>query len=500
MSTPHREPKLKGWQIAAFVLPAIPISALGLPLVVHLPYFYENHVGMSAALVGYVLFFMRLWDVITDPVLGVVSDRYSTRWGRRRHWIVLAVPIIALATYFLFMPPAGAGAVHLGLWMFILYIGWTLITISHMSWGAELSSDYHERSRIQGWREFALIGGMFGVLAMPALMELFVENISQADIVFAMGWFVILLLPLGVAAAVTMVDERPAPPREPIDWREALKVIAQNKPLRYLLAADFLQAAATGVTGTLYFWFVPLVLQMQGMANFLLLFYFLAGVLAVPAWIQLSYRIGKHKTFAWAMFYGALAALPLLIIPPGMFWLTLTGFVLFGLAYGAASFLLRAMMADIKDQDAVSSGQDKTGIYYSLLTLTNKIGYATALLTLPVIQYFGVETGADAQNTATGIFALKAIYVGVPATLLAVAGWIMWEFPLDQKAQERLQEELAERQPTMAFAKGKASTHIGGAQPMPSLSAAAVVPNNAVTAQAPTETTPTEDSGKPKTE
>ncbi len=471
-----QEQKLKGWQIAAFVLPAIPISALGLPLVVHLPFFYENHVGMSAAAVGYVLFFMRLWDVVTDPVLGVVSDRYSTRWGRRRHWLVIAVPIIALATYYLFMPPEGAGAFHLGFWMFVLYIGWTLITISHMSWGAELSGDYHERSRIQGWREFALIGGMFGVLAMPAVMELVMDEVAKVDVVRNMGLFIIILLPIGVAAAVSLVHERPAPPKEPIDWREALRVIANNRPLRYLLAADFLQAAATGVTGTLYFWFVPLILQMHGMANFLLLFYFLAGVIAVPAWIHLSYKIGKHRTFAWAMFYGALAALPLLIIPPGHFWITLTGFTLFGLAYGAASFLLRAMMADIKDQDAVESGQDKTGIYYSLLTLTNKIGYATALLTLPVIQYFGVETGADAQNTAQGLLALKVIYVGVPAVLLALAGWIMWDFPLDQRVQEGLQDALQGRQPNLAFAKGGKSVSIGGPapQPMPSLSAAAV--------------------------
>ncbi len=493
MTAPLHDNKLKRWQIAAFVLPAIPISALGLPLVVHLPFFYENYVGMSAATVGYVLFFLRLWDVVTDPVLGVVSDRYSTQWGRRRHWIVLSVPIIAIATYFLFLPTPGVGAFYLGLWMFILYIGWTLITISHMSWGAELSSDYHERSRIQGWREFALIGGMFGVLAMPAIMELFVDELKQPDIVFAMGIFIIVLLPIAVAAAVTLVDERPAPPKEPIDWREALQVISRNKPLRYLLAADFLQAAATGVTGTLYFWFVPLVLQMHGMANFLLLFYFLAGVVAVPVWIQLSYRIGKHKTFAWAMFYGAAAALPLFIIPPGMFWVTLIGFILFGLAYGAASFLLRAIMADIKDQDALESGQDKTGIYYSLLTLTNKIGYATALLTLPVIQYFGVETGADAQNTATGLFALKLIYIGVPAALLVLAGWIMWDFPLDQRTQEGLQDALQSRQPNLAFAKGgdKPGVVIGGAatQPMPSLSAAGVTAEEkaAATAQKPSD-------------
>ena len=110
--------KLSRWQIASFSMMAIPISALGLPFAVHLPAFYKNELGISATAVGLIVMMARFWDVITDPIFGAISDQKPSRWGRRRHWIVLAVPLQMFCAYFLFIPPAGADAVYLGVWLF----------------------------------------------------------------------------------------------------------------------------------------------------------------------------------------------------------------------------------------------------------------------------------------------------------------------------------------------------------------------------------------------
>lgn len=83
------------WQLVAYSAPAAPIAALGLPIVVYLPPFYQS-LGLSLGVVGAIFMLGRFWDVITDPILGIVSDRVTTRWGRRRHWLVLSVPIYAL--------------------------------------------------------------------------------------------------------------------------------------------------------------------------------------------------------------------------------------------------------------------------------------------------------------------------------------------------------------------------------------------------------------------
>ncbi len=140
--------------IAAFASPAIPIAALGLPLVVYLPPFYAEDMGLGLSIVGTIFMITRFWDVFTDPVLGILSDKVKTPLGRRRHWIVLSVPILMICVYKVFMPQPPVTGTYLLFWMVLLYVGWTLLTISHMSWGAELSPDYYERSRVQGWREF----------------------------------------------------------------------------------------------------------------------------------------------------------------------------------------------------------------------------------------------------------------------------------------------------------------------------------------------------------
>ena len=199
-------------QIGAFGLPSIPISALGLPIVVYLPPFYGHDMGLSLTVVGTVFMMARFWDVFTDPVLGMVSDRFPSRWGRRRHWIVIAAPLLMLSAYMLFMPEPPVTWMYLAGWMFFLYIGWTLITISHMSWGAELSTDYDERSTIQGVREFLLIFGMFTVLALPAIIENTTNGAGGPEKVAAMGWFIIILLPITVGLAVWFAPEYPSAP------------------------------------------------------------------------------------------------------------------------------------------------------------------------------------------------------------------------------------------------------------------------------------------------
>jgi len=157
------------WKLFSFAVPAVPISAMGLPLVVHLPPFYAGTFGIGLTTVGAIFMLARFWDVFTDPVLGILSDKFETRWGRRRHWIVLSVPIMMLSVVMIFMPAGGVTPNYLIFWLFVLYAGWTLITISHMSWGAELTPDYNERSRVQGAREVALILGMVFVLTLLIL-------------------------------------------------------------------------------------------------------------------------------------------------------------------------------------------------------------------------------------------------------------------------------------------------------------------------------------------
>ncbi len=458
--------RLPRWRIAMFSLPSIPISALGLPIVVYLPPFYASEMGLSLTLVGTIFLIARLWDVFTDPVLGIVSDRIPSRWGRRRHWIVISAPFLMISAFMLFMPTTpltGTGmfswissiwtfvdgtpnetAVYLLCWMVILYIGWTLITISHMSWGAELSPDYDERSVIQGWREFALIFGMFTVLALPAILEGITGEGSGAAGVATMGWFIIILLPITITLAVWFVPERPSVKPAAFDTREALSILLNNRLLQRILVADLLVGIGPSITGALYIFFASQVMGLPQFASTLLLVYFIAGFIGIPMWIKLATVSGKHRTLAYAMIYGAISLPMVIFFPTESFWWLFFGNTAYGIAYGAGSFLLRSVMADVTDYDNLETGEQRTGMYYSLLTMTGKVGAALAIgITYPLLDWIGFDaSGGNSQET---LDQLLYIYVGFPALFMLAAAAVMWNFPLNRTEQKLLRERIAAR-------------------------------------------------------
>ena len=178
-----------------------------MPIAVYLPRFYSEGMGLSLVTVGLVFTLARVWDVITDPIMGMVVDRYDTRWGRRKHWIALSIPILLLAVYMVFMPNREqVTGGYLLFWLIVLYVGYTMLAIAHQSWGAELSHTYDERSRLFGWREIFVIAGMTIVLALPAGLELTGFN-DQASKVASMGWFCLILFPVLVLPTLIMVPD-----------------------------------------------------------------------------------------------------------------------------------------------------------------------------------------------------------------------------------------------------------------------------------------------------
>ena len=123
--------------LAAYSVVSLPMAAMGMPIAVYLPRFYSEGLGLSLITVGMIFTLARIWDVITDPAMGYLIDRVETRWGRRKHWIALAVPMLVIAVYQVFVPnPDNVSEAYLLFWLILLYLGYTMMAISHQSWGA----------------------------------------------------------------------------------------------------------------------------------------------------------------------------------------------------------------------------------------------------------------------------------------------------------------------------------------------------------------------------
>ena len=427
-------------RLAAFSSPAVTMAALGLPVVIFLPPLYAE-VGLSLTLVGTIFMITRFFDVATDPVFGILGDRINTRWGRRRPALIASVPLVMAGVYLVFFPGEGASASGLLTALLVLYVGWTMFTLAHTAWASELSSDYNVRSRIMGTIHFFGLTGSIVVLMLPVILDYLSVEASMRDRAAIMGWFILLSMPILVGVAILSTNEPVRVAQTALAWKQAFGSILRNKPLRSLLAIDLLLGIQGGINGSVHFFFVGSVLGMPEYASTYLIVLFVTGLLCVPLFVQISYRLGKHMTLAAAVLITAVGTISLFFIPPGAFWMTFILFMFVGVNIGAKDFLMRSMMADVIDRDRVETGVDRSALYYSMLTLTAKIGLAASVgIIYPMLDLVGFDpAGINDEATLTGV---RVVVASSPTILLFLSAILIWKFPLGRREQEALRARI----------------------------------------------------------
>ena len=438
---PDRGPaRLSAAALLGYSFPALPLAALTLPVYIYLPTFYAEHLGLGLAAVGVALLVARVWDVVTDPLIGLLSDRSSARFGRRP-LVALGTPLVMAATWFLFVPPAGAGATYLLLWSVLLYLGWTSMILPLHALGAELSPDYHERSRITAFREVSVLLGTLLALGLPAAIGL--DDVAQAgEALSAMATAVLLLLPLGVAALLALTPERPAQGQRRLSPRQSWTILLGNRPFRRLLAAYLFNGIANGLPATLFLLFVQHGLERPDVAGLLLIIYFGAGIAATPLWLRLSRRFGKHRVWSAAMVWACLVFIWVPFLGPGDVGWFVAVCVLTGVSLGADLVLPPSMQADVIDLDTAESGNRRAGLFFALWGMTTKLALAAAVgLAFPLLDLAGFR--ADAVNDGDALFALAALYSLAPVIFKAAAIVLIWGFPITAERQAEVRSRIA---------------------------------------------------------
>lgn len=432
-------------QMAGFALPAMPLAAFLQSKYIILMPLYAITMGLDAKAIAGIFFVTKMFDVVTDPVFGIVSDRYATRWGRRRPWLAAGTVILVLAIYMLFIPSGQVGANYLFGWLIVVYIGWTLTTVSHTAWALELSQDYDQRTRITGWLQVLAMIGMMSIAVTPAVLEQF-GSPTHADKVAAVGWMLVVLLPISVVICLRSIPEPEAPPPKHIGFRRALAIVASNWALLRLLAANASITAAYAVVQSLFVFYVTYTLLLGERTGFILFFLMLGGMVFIPVWVKLAQRFSKHATMQLAVLYGMLVPALLLFLPPEQLWLTALAFLFVGAITSAHELLPRTMMADVCDHDQAESGSERMGLYYSLLQLSSKLaaGFMASGIYM-VLSLFGFDPDAGGSNSQETIDNVRYLIVFTPIAAYVLVLLLMWKYPIDRARQKQLRKIIEER-------------------------------------------------------
>lgn len=435
--------RLSGLRLAAFSAPVLPMAALGLPLVVFLPEYYSNDLGLPLAQVGLAFGLVRILDIGVDPVLGALMDRTDTRFGRFRPWVASGAPVLVAAVYMLFMAHRGVGVAYLWFWLLIGYLGLSMSGLSHIAWAAKLNTSYDGRSRTYAWIQGFSVLGLMIVLLLPAALALLAHGDSAGG-VRAMGWLTIASTPVAFGLALAAVGEPPPGPPSPHPRLRDYLALFRNPTVLRLLATDQALSLAPNITGALFFFYMEQIKGFpKGEAEALLFVYFIAGLIGAPLWLRLAYRLGKHRALAVASVLYTVFQTLALMMPPGNRYIAYPAMFLAGLPYSAAGLLVRSMLADVGDAEKLETGADRTGLFYALSSANGKIAAAASVIfPFSILSVMGFRASGGAANGPAALTALQVLFVVVPGLLGLLAAAVIRGYPLTAERHAAVLKEL----------------------------------------------------------
>lgn len=445
LPAPRRAPEISNWKLALYALPSIPLSFLYYPAAILMPPFYAREVGISLGAVGLLLLLSRAADVVLDPMIGRWSDMTQSRFGRRKLWMMIGTPILMLGAFLLYIPLVSGAGWYLMLASFVIYAGGSCYGLSYSAWGTEIVETYHGRSRLAAFRETAgVLGGIISA-AIPAITGLYGHTVDR----FTMGVVaavIIVLVPSAMLIATTFVEEPPVTRRIHVPWLPSLKALFGNKPFRLFCFCYVIFTLGGSVASVTLVFFMSDYLQQPAIVGPGLFTVTIMTLAAVPLWLWVSRRIGKHAATATSLMLTMLlyaGVTPLLHAGQGWWYVGLLAIM--GATSSGFTTLPLGMIGDIIDYDTLIHRQPRGGIYWGVWSFAQKVAPAIGIgITLPFLQWLGFHPGA--HNSQSSLDALKYVYCFGPVPFYVLGGLLLYWFPLTARRHDIIRRRLLQRQ------------------------------------------------------
>lgn len=443
---------------------------------IYLLKFYNVAVGLPSALAGFALSVAILWDAFTDPVMGGISDRTRTRWGKRRPYFLPGALGVAIFFIALFHPPSFAN--HLFAFSYLLAgfialnTALTVVAVPHVSLAGEMAFDRDERTALFGYRRlFSTLGLVLGTV-LPALVlrslggEETPENIRASRGITALLLAApILLTALWAFVATRGRDESSNEPTSPAPSlvRSLTRLflsqrdVWRNRVFLPLLLSAIIAGAGRTLNGSiaLYYYEYRLHLPEETVVLAILLPFFLCLLASIPVWVWISRRYGKK----WPSFLGVLGLALMTVFtypffPPGsvrgpIFTAVAGGF------FAGSIVILDSLIADVVDYDELRTGRNREGLYFGVWKLGTKVARAIGLAFAGVfLQFIGFDEGQTTQTTEVG-WRLALLFGPVVGVFFTAAAAVFATLPLTDAVHRRVQKLLQRRRARRRGGEGR---------------------------------------------
>jgi GPH family glycoside/pentoside/hexuronide:cation symporter len=442
--------------VFAYGAPGVGAGYMYLLLGLYVMKFSTDVLLIAPAVMGLIFSASRVWDAISDPVVGYLSDRTRVKFGRRRSWILASVIPIGIGFYMVFSPPEGLTSGQLSAWMAIAIIGFysamTLFFVPHLSLGAELSVNYHERSRLFGMRHaFFTFGSILSLISMQILItaegqgEAVVRETARELAILA----IVIMTAFTLYAAFQLRERKEFQGRVGNNPFKAFADVWRNAHARLLIVVTFIENIGSAAIGVLTLYVAQYVVGAPQWAPAIILTYMIPSTISVPMWIPLSRRFGKIRVWMCSMLgtavsFGGMFALPFLsTVDDKLILIFIMAFVA-GLAAGAGGTIGPSVQGDVIDFDEYKTGERKEGSYFAAWNFVYKSAMGVMLLLTGFVLEFAGFLPNQEQSMQVQI-AMVSLYGLFPLVCYVTGAYLFSRFKLDETEHARIRAELDKR-------------------------------------------------------
>jgi Na+/melibiose symporter-like transporter len=441
----------------AYGMPGLGAGYMYLLMSLYVMKFSTDVLLIAPAVMGIIFSISRIWDAISDPIAGYLSDRTTFKFGRRRTWMLLSFVPISFGFLAVFSPPESMQGQSLDLWMMIailsFYSAITLFNVPHMALGAELSEDYHERTRLFGVRHIGFtLGSILSLVSMSLLIS--EENNPTGDVrelASNLAFFAVAVMSLMIFFSVSRLKEDPKfQNRVNKNPFKAFRDVWVNPHAKILIIVLFIENLGGAVIGVLTLYVTQYIVEAPAWAPIIIFAYMLPSALSVPLWIPLSRRFGKIRLWVFSLAltgisFGGIFIIPFLDSVTDRLIVMFLGAILGGMASGCGGAIGPSVKGDVIDYDEYLTGERKEGSYFAALNFVYKSATGIMLLVTGFVLQFSGFIPNQPQTMEVKI-ALISLYGLVPLVFYSLGSYLLYKkFKFGEKEHAAIKQQIQER-------------------------------------------------------
>lgn len=422
-------------------------------------FFLDKIAGLGPGLAGTVLLISKVWDAINDPIIGMLSDRTRSRWGRRRSWMLFGSLPFGLSFFLYWLVPHFSADPDLNRWaLFVYYVlvsiffqaAYTAVNLPYTALTPELTEDYDERTSLNSFRfAFSIGGSILALMLGVVLTQLFPAETPTRYLI--LGGICALLSMLSLYWCIFGIRERYQTPSEPtsLSLISQFKIALSNRPFQLVIGIYLFSWLALQLTTAVLPYFVK---SWMGQDLFFeaALIVQTVTIIMLFVWSKISKSLGRKAVYFMGMGFWIIAQSGLFFLPRDRTDLMFVLAALAGVGVATAYLVPWSMLTDVIDLDELNTGQRREGIFYSCMVFLQKLGLGLGIFLVgQTLQWSGfiqtTENLSITEQPESALFAIRMV-IGPLPTLFLIGGLILaYFYPLSREVHAAILLQLYER-------------------------------------------------------